>query len=220
MKTKFKFFSYASVLLAAVIFVSSCSTSVDVAKRRYNSGYYVSISSGKTSDAYISKTKVNAVKPLPAATAVIGTETAADVFLRTSVPAASASDNALIASTEKTNVNALSAKAVSGKPSGNYERGKISFKEVKTFIKEQKKNIRDAKDAKGSKGGGKSQLVALLLCFFLGGLGIHRFYLGYTWQGIVQLLTGGGCGVWALIDFVRIIMGTLEPKDGGYSSTL
>jgi TM2 domain-containing membrane protein YozV len=68
--------------------------------------------------------------------------------------------------------------------------------------------------------GTKSQLVALLLCGFLGGLGIHRFYLGYTWQGIVQLLTAGGCGIWALIDFIRIITGDLKPKDGNYDKTL
>jgi hypothetical protein len=64
---------------------------------------------------------------------------------------------------------------------------------------------------------GKSQIVALILCFFLGGLGIHRFYLGYTWQGVVQLLTGGGCGIWVLIDFIRIITGDLQPKNGRYS---
>jgi TM2 domain-containing membrane protein YozV len=69
-------------------------------------------------------------------------------------------------------------------------------------------------------GGGKSQLAAVLICFFLGGLGIHRFYLGYTWQGVVQLLTGGGCGVWALIDFIRILIGDLGPKDGSYDKTL
>lgn len=68
--------------------------------------------------------------------------------------------------------------------------------------------------------GGKSQLVALLLVIFLGGLGIHRFYLGYTWQGVVQLLTAGGCGVWALIDLIRIITGDLGPKNGKYSDTL
>ncbi|MBO9563333.1 MAG: TM2 domain-containing protein [Niastella sp.] len=68
--------------------------------------------------------------------------------------------------------------------------------------------------------GNKSQLVALLLCFFLGGLGIHRFYLGYTWQGIVQLLTLGGCGIWALIDFIRICTGDLQPKDDTYATTL
>jgi TM2 domain-containing membrane protein YozV len=68
--------------------------------------------------------------------------------------------------------------------------------------------------------GGKSQLVAALLCFFIGGLGIHRFYLGYTWQGIVQILTLGGLGIWVLIDFIRILIGTLGPKDGEYESTL
>jgi TM2 domain-containing membrane protein YozV len=69
-------------------------------------------------------------------------------------------------------------------------------------------------------GSGKSQVVALILCALIGGLGIHRFYLGYTWQGIVQLLTLGGCGVWALIDLIRIITGDLQPKDGSYSKTL
>ena len=69
-------------------------------------------------------------------------------------------------------------------------------------------------------GSGKSQLIAAILCFAIGGLGIHRFYLGYTWQGIVQILTAGGCGVWTLIDLIRILMGTLQPKDGSYAKTL
>lgn len=73
--------------------------------------------------------------------------------------------------------------------------------------------------ATDKKKSGKSQIVAALLCFFLGGLGIHRFYLGYTWQGVVQLLTGGGCGIWALIDFIRILTGDLGPKNGSYDKT-
>ncbi|CAM3949511.1 TM2 domain-containing protein [Flavobacterium cucumis] len=67
---------------------------------------------------------------------------------------------------------------------------------------------------------GKSQVVALILAALIGGLGIHRFYLGYTWQGIVQLLTLGGCGIWALIDLIRIITGDLQPKNGSYTTTL
>jgi len=67
---------------------------------------------------------------------------------------------------------------------------------------------------------GKSQITALILCAVIGGLGIHRFYLGYTWQGIVQLLTLGGCGIWALIDFIRIATGDLQPKDSTYAKTL
>ena len=68
--------------------------------------------------------------------------------------------------------------------------------------------------------GGQNQIVALVLCFLLGGLGIHRFYLGYTWQGVVQLLTAGGFGIWWIIDLVRIITGDLTPKDGNYGKTL
>jgi len=63
---------------------------------------------------------------------------------------------------------------------------------------------------------GDSWLVALLLSFFLGVLGIHRFYLGYMWQGVVQLLTFGGLGIWAFIDFIRIIIRDLQPNGGSY----
>lgn len=66
---------------------------------------------------------------------------------------------------------------------------------------------------------GKSQIVAAILCAFLGSIGIHRFYLGYTWQGVVQLLTLGGCGIWSLIDFIRILTGDLGPKGGSYAKT-
>ena len=72
----------------------------------------------------------------------------------------------------------------------------------------------------GKRDGGKSQVLALILVLLVGDLGIHRFYLGYTWQGIVQLLTLGGCGIWALIDLIRIITGDLKPKDGEYEKTL
>jgi len=58
---------------------------------------------------------------------------------------------------------------------------------------------------------GDSQVVALLLCLFLGALGIHRFYLGDTWQGIVQLLTLGGLYIWSFIDFILICVGELGP---------
>ncbi len=67
--------------------------------------------------------------------------------------------------------------------------------------------------------GGKSQLVALILCALVGTLGIHRFYLGYTGIGIIQLLTLGVCGIWTLIDLIMIITGDLKPKNGEYAKT-
>jgi thiol:disulfide interchange protein len=65
--------------------------------------------------------------------------------------------------------------------------------------------------------GGQSWIVAILLCFFIGFLGIHRFYLGYTGLGILYLLTGGLCGVGVLIDFILLLVGGLKPKNGDYS---
>ena len=62
--------------------------------------------------------------------------------------------------------------------------------------------------------GTKSHMVAILLSFFLGALGVDRFYLGYTGLGVLKLFTLGGIGVWALIDFIRIILKSLGPADG------
>jgi hypothetical protein len=87
---------------------------------------------------------------------------------------------------------------------------KLSFTETIAVKKVQ----RQLKKAEKSNSQPKSQLIALLLVFFLGYLGIHRFYLGYTTIGILQLLTLGGCGIWALIDLIRIIIGDLGPADG------
>ena len=95
-----------------------------------------------------------------------------------------------------------------------------TFQEIeKASVKPTRKQLREARSIERTQRvmAGKSQLVAGLLAFFLGGLGIHRFYLGYTWQGVVQLLTLGGLGIWAFIDLIRIITGDLEPKDGSYT---
>ena len=62
----------------------------------------------------------------------------------------------------------------------------------------------------------KEMLVAFILCFFLGGLGVHRFYVGKVGSGIAQMLTLGGLGLWALIDLIMIICGAFEDKEGRF----
>jgi len=60
----------------------------------------------------------------------------------------------------------------------------------------------------------KSRLAVTLLSFFLGAIGVHRFYLGKIGTGIIMLLTAGGLGVWALIDFIMAVSGVMKDKEG------
>lgn len=60
----------------------------------------------------------------------------------------------------------------------------------------------------------KSWLTTLLLCIFLGCLGIHRFYVGKTGTGIVWLLTCGCLGIGVIVDIIKIICGNFTDKDG------
>jgi hypothetical protein len=60
----------------------------------------------------------------------------------------------------------------------------------------------------------KDWLVALLLSIFLGQLGVDRFYMGYIGLGVLKLLTGGGCGIWWLVDVIMIATDSLKDAKG------
>lgn len=70
----------------------------------------------------------------------------------------------------------------------------------------------------------KNKIVAALLAFFLGGLGIHNFYLGYKKKAIIQLvlsLVGSLIiigpiivGIWAFVEFIMILIGKIDDAEG------
>ena len=100
-----------------------------------------------------------------------------------------------------------------------------NIKQIKK-AKRMRKRLKDSSDEFPIT---NNQLIAALLALILGLFGIHRFYLGYIWQGILQLVILGGLAltslfwlawIWVVIDLVRIILGNLKPKKGDYEFTI
>ena len=68
-------------------------------------------------------------------------------------------------------------------------------------------------DAQGRPASPRSRLAAALLASFLGALGIHRFYVGKIGTGVLMIFTLGGLGLWVLIDFIIILVGSFKDKE-------
>ncbi len=215
--------SKLGLLIAMVaILVSSCSTNATFSKRYHSRGFNIAWGGG--SDANNNPVK-QTPKKVKAKSDVVAVAQNTDNVTVQSVK--STENTAMEASTVNTAVvsnNILAKNEVATVKNAN----QTSTQAVKSSTVVSKKAAVNAISNTNTKavkknadpGEGKSQLIALILCISVGVLGIHRFYLGYTMEGVVQLLTAGGCGIWSLIDLVRIITGDLKPKDGDYTETL
>jgi hypothetical protein len=59
----------------------------------------------------------------------------------------------------------------------------------------------------------KSKGIALILALTLGLLAAHRWYVGTFWGfNVLFIMSFGGLGIWLLIDIIRILVGTFNPK--------
>lgn len=60
----------------------------------------------------------------------------------------------------------------------------------------------------------KDFVPAALLCYFLGVLGMHRFYTGKIFTGLLMMFTFGGMGIWTMVDMVTLITGSFRDANG------
>jgi TM2 domain-containing membrane protein YozV len=205
---KFSFRLVLSIMMALVFF-ASCT----IEKRLHRPGYHVEWHFKRTPQQVVLDDQASVVLP-----ATAGEQTSKD-----------SDDDSNLQSEEKFVANVQVTQSVShdlttkvhASNEAVSESDESSSENVKPLVVQELSKQKQQKE-KGHQAaalGGKSQVVAFLLCLFFGLIGVHRFYLGYPGIGILQILTLGGLGIWTLIDLIRIITGDLQPKNGSYDDT-
>ena len=87
---------------------------------------------------------------------------------------------------------------------------------VKEFESQPGKYLEETKSDRSEKSepGDKDFVTTLLICIFLGGLGVHRFFVDKIGTGVLMLVTLGGLGIWWIIDIILIVTGSFEDSEG------
>jgi len=213
-----------SVIFILGVFVAFLlQTSCSIEKRHYRSGFYVDNGSTKNTKSTIVEKQRNNEVALKTNTTEPLSESVAETE-HTPIFHQSAEEHLMKATTPK-----FAHKTNASTTETHSEAKQLNKNEAIKALKENAKALAfyATSQKANSKGGGGNQIVALLLCFFLGFLGIHSFYLGNKKKGIWQLvmfLVGlltfvliigyvilTALSIWVLIDFIRLIIGDLGP---------
>jgi len=87
---------------------------------------------------------------------------------------------------------------------------------IKIHQNKNEKSVKQKALNSNAERGDKSKVLTVILWLFLGGIGIHRFYLGYPFIGLLYLFTGGLFGIGWIIDGILLLIGALKPKYGKF----
>jgi hypothetical protein len=216
-KTKF----YLCLGVAMMMALTSCT----MQKRVYTSGYHIEWLNGNNATVKqnnsqadeqknISKSTIATVSTINEEKILNNKTEITEINNENNNPVATVNENFVASTTNDLNV--YTSQQTNNWYSSPVQKNSNTQNDSKTIVKQSTSNTKSTA-SENTKSSDKSWIAALLLCIFLGELGVHRFYLGYTWQGIVQLFTAGGLGIWALIDLIRIITRDLQPKSGHYT---
>jgi TM2 domain-containing membrane protein YozV len=198
-------------IAAFALVLSACSSNLTVAKRHYNKGWNISLGGGKNGQferptrlERVAQTEIQAETTLELEPLVLAESNS------------SISVAAVEAKASATQVVAAVAKAAA--PKAHKSLTQTAHKAV-AKAKVSSSAPAEKKGSASTSGSGHSQWIALALVLLLPGF--HRFYLGYYLEGVLFILTAGGCGIWWIIDLVRILTGDLGPADGsGYTEEI
>jgi len=206
------------------LFLASCGSNATITKRYHNRGFNIAWGGGSSTDGKNDRPATKRVKPKSSET------------FSEKITAESVQENSKPIDFVASSANVDVAKGVAPqkmeplKMGSNVLKTTVANAQLPSIIKPKLSKQVAVKNSpsKGDPRDGKSRNVAMIYCFVLGVLGIHRFYLGYTSIGLVLCIIGtvslllnlntllGLLFIWSVIDFVRILTYDLEPKDSYY----